>query len=158
MTRDRFYGDRPGRSHSSEIPREAANVNATAEDGWTITGNSFHGNPPAGFANWEKYFEDAIARKHLSGLNIRDAKHVCSPTEVEQLRTENRLLREAAERAVLGHTRIALQEPLRRALEGPPLTLMYECRDALALHDQHNELYLKVWKWCQERQQKGPTN
>jgi hypothetical protein len=31
-----------------------------------------------------------------------------------------------------------------------PLGLMYECRDALSLHDQHNELYLRVWKWCRE--------
>jgi hypothetical protein len=45
----------------------------------------------------------------------------------------------------------------RLAVEPPdaPLGLMYECRDELAR--LNSPLYERVWKWCQERQQKGPA-
>src|ERR1700733_9410726 len=36
-----------------------------------------------------------------------------------------------------------------------PLGLMYECRDELAR--LNSPLYERVWKWCRERQQKGPA-
>lgn len=32
---------------------------------------------------------------------------------------------------------------------GDTIGLLYECRDALALHDQHQALYERVWKWLQ---------
>lgn len=44
------------------------------------------------------------------------------------------------------------------SFENGVLGLMYECRDALVLDDQHAELYQRVWKWCQERQCKGSSD
>jgi hypothetical protein len=70
----------------------------------------------------------------------------CQRLYLRVTRHAPRYLREAAE---------ALEQMRPHETTDDALSLMYECRDALALYSQHEELYRKIWRWCQERQQKG---